>query len=31
LVTRLNGKEVQNTGIDDLIFDIPTLISHCSD
>jgi hypothetical protein len=30
-VTRLNGKEVQHTGIDDLIFDIPTLISYCSD
>ena len=31
LVTRLNGTEVQHTGIDDLIFDIPTLISYCSD
>lgn len=31
LVTRLNGKEVQHTGIDDPIFDIPTLISYCSD
>jgi 2-keto-4-pentenoate hydratase/2-oxohepta-3-ene-1,7-dioic acid hydratase in catechol pathway len=31
LVTRLNGQEVQHTGIDDLIFDIPTLISYCSD
>ncbi len=31
LVTRLNGQEVQHTGIDDLIFDIPTLISCCSD
>jgi 2-keto-4-pentenoate hydratase/2-oxohepta-3-ene-1,7-dioic acid hydratase in catechol pathway len=31
LVTRLNGKEVQHTGIDDLIFDIPTLVSYCSD
>jgi 2-keto-4-pentenoate hydratase/2-oxohepta-3-ene-1,7-dioic acid hydratase in catechol pathway len=30
LVTRLNGQEVQHTGIDDLIFDIPTLISYCS-
>ncbi len=30
LVTRLNGVEVQHTGIDDLIFDIPTLISYCS-
>jgi 2-keto-4-pentenoate hydratase/2-oxohepta-3-ene-1,7-dioic acid hydratase in catechol pathway len=31
LLTRLNGREVQHTGIDDLIFDIPTLISYCSD
>jgi 2-keto-4-pentenoate hydratase/2-oxohepta-3-ene-1,7-dioic acid hydratase in catechol pathway len=31
LMTRLNGREVQHTGIDDLIFDIPTLISYCSD
>jgi 2-keto-4-pentenoate hydratase/2-oxohepta-3-ene-1,7-dioic acid hydratase in catechol pathway len=31
LATRLNGQEVQHTGIDDLIFDIPTLISYCSD
>ena len=31
LVTRLNRQEVQHTGIDDLIFDIPTLISYCSD
>ncbi len=31
LATRLSGKEVQHTGIDDLIFDIPTLISYCSD
>ena len=31
LATRLNGHEVQHTGIDDLIFDIPTLISYCSD
>jgi 2-keto-4-pentenoate hydratase/2-oxohepta-3-ene-1,7-dioic acid hydratase in catechol pathway len=30
LVTRLNGREVQHTGVDDLIFDIPTLISYCS-
>src|SRR5215470_8844190 len=30
LMTRLNGREVQHTGIDDLIFDIPTLISYCS-
>jgi hypothetical protein len=31
LVTRLNGEEVQHTGIDDLIFDIPTLVSYCSE
>jgi 2-keto-4-pentenoate hydratase/2-oxohepta-3-ene-1,7-dioic acid hydratase in catechol pathway len=31
LVTRLNGQEMQRTRIDDLIFDIPTLISYCSD
>jgi 2-keto-4-pentenoate hydratase/2-oxohepta-3-ene-1,7-dioic acid hydratase in catechol pathway len=31
LVTRLNGTEVQRTGVDDLIFDIPTLVSYCSD
>ena len=31
LMTRLNGREVQHTGIDDLIFDIPTLVSYCSD
>jgi 2-keto-4-pentenoate hydratase/2-oxohepta-3-ene-1,7-dioic acid hydratase in catechol pathway len=30
LATRLNGKQVQHTGIDDLIFDISTLISYCS-
>jgi 2-keto-4-pentenoate hydratase/2-oxohepta-3-ene-1,7-dioic acid hydratase in catechol pathway len=30
LATRLNGHEVQHTGIDDLIFDIPTLVSYCS-
>ena len=30
LATRLNGQEVQHTGIDDLIFDIPTLIAYCS-
>jgi 2-keto-4-pentenoate hydratase/2-oxohepta-3-ene-1,7-dioic acid hydratase in catechol pathway len=30
LETRLNGQRVQHTGIDDLIFDIPTLISYCS-
>jgi len=31
LVTLLNGNEVPHTGIDDLILDIPTLISYCSD
>ena len=30
LATRLNGREVQHTGVDDLIFDIPTLINYCS-
>ena len=30
LATRLNGKEVQHTGIDDLIFDIPTLVEFLS-
>ncbi len=30
LVTRLNGREMQNSGIDLLIFDIPTLISYIS-
>jgi 2-keto-4-pentenoate hydratase/2-oxohepta-3-ene-1,7-dioic acid hydratase in catechol pathway len=30
LLTRLNGTEVQRTGLDDLIFDIPTLVSYCS-
>ena len=31
MTTRLNGTQVQHTGIDDLIFDIPALISYCSD
>jgi 2-keto-4-pentenoate hydratase/2-oxohepta-3-ene-1,7-dioic acid hydratase in catechol pathway len=31
LTTRLNGTEVQHTRTDDLIFDIPTLISYISD
>src|SRR5712691_981786 len=31
LETRLNGKELRHTGIDDLIFDIPTLIPYWSD
>ncbi len=31
LRTRLNGTEVQHTRIDDLIFDIPTLIAYISD
>jgi 2-keto-4-pentenoate hydratase/2-oxohepta-3-ene-1,7-dioic acid hydratase in catechol pathway len=30
LMTRLNGREVQRAGIDDLIFGIPTLIGYCS-
>lgn len=30
LVTRLNGREMQNSGIDLLIFDIPTLIAYIS-
>lgn len=30
LVTRLNGREVQTTRTDDLIFDIPTLIAYVS-
>jgi 2-keto-4-pentenoate hydratase/2-oxohepta-3-ene-1,7-dioic acid hydratase in catechol pathway len=30
LVTRLNGVEVQKAPIDDLIFDIPTIIEYCS-
>ncbi|KAB2856587.1 MAG: fumarylacetoacetate hydrolase family protein, partial [Bauldia sp.] len=31
LVTRLNGQELQRATTDLLIFDIPTLISYCSD
>ena len=31
LVTRLNGEVVQNATTDDLIFDIPTLVSELSD
>ncbi|MDQ2805012.1 MAG: fumarylacetoacetate hydrolase family protein [Pseudomonadota bacterium] len=30
LLTRLNGEEVQHATIDDLCFDIPTLIKYCS-
>ena len=30
LVTRLNGEEMQRATIDDLVFDIPTLIEYCS-
>ena len=30
-MTRLNGTEVEHTGINDLIFGIPSLISYCSD
>lgn len=30
LVTRLNGEEMQRATINDLVFDIPTLIEYCS-
>lgn len=30
LVTRLNGAVMQSAGFDDLIFDVPTLLSYCS-
>ena len=30
LMTRLNGKEQQHATVDDLCFDIPTLIEYCS-
>lgn len=30
LKTRLNGREVQNATLDDLIFDVPELVSYCS-
>lgn len=30
LVTRLNGEVMQSASFDDLIFDVPTLISYCS-
>jgi len=30
LVTRLNGQQVQHTGVDDLIFDVPTIIAYVS-
>jgi 2-keto-4-pentenoate hydratase/2-oxohepta-3-ene-1,7-dioic acid hydratase in catechol pathway len=30
LVTRLNGREVQRTTIDDLLFDVPSIIEYCS-
>jgi 2-keto-4-pentenoate hydratase/2-oxohepta-3-ene-1,7-dioic acid hydratase in catechol pathway len=30
LLTRLNGEEVQRATVDDLQFDIPTLIAYCS-
>ena len=30
LMSRLNGKEQQHATIDDLCFDIPTLIEYCS-
>ncbi len=30
LITRLNGKEVQKKGIDDMIFDVPAIIAYVS-
>lgn len=30
LATRVNGKQVQTTGVDDLIFDIPAIIAYVS-
>lgn len=30
LKTRLNGQEVQTATLDDLIFDVPTLVAYCS-
>ncbi len=30
LTTRLNGREVQHATIDDLLFDVPSLIEYCS-
>src|SRR5438067_3178984 len=30
LKTRLNGEEMQSARLDDLIFDVPTLVSYCS-
>lgn len=30
LKTRLNGREVQTATLDDLIFDVPALVSYCS-
>ena len=30
VMTRLNGVEVQHASTDDLIFDIPTIVSYCS-
>lgn len=30
LITRLNGQEVQNAVVSDLLFDIPDLIAYCS-
>ncbi|MFM9885624.1 MAG: fumarylacetoacetate hydrolase family protein [Burkholderiales bacterium] len=30
LITRLNGKEVQHKGIDDMIFDVPAIIAYVS-
>lgn len=30
LTTRLNGEVVQDSGVDDLLFDVPSLIAYCS-
>ncbi len=30
LVTRLNGEEMQRATVDDLVFDVPSLIEYCS-
>jgi len=30
LITRLNGKEMQHTGVDDLIFDVPEMVAYIS-
>ncbi len=30
LITRLNGEEMQHTGVDDLIFDVPAMVAYIS-